>query len=1114
MHHRGGVARRIGVLCAAAVVATWGLMALGAGTVGASTGGSISGKVTEASAPSVGIAGVCVFAYASTTALGTGTTNSAGTYTISNLPAGTYGVQFSTSQGCPKPTDANYATQWYDGAPLRNTPKFAFVTVASGKNTPTIDAAMIEGGSISGTVTVATTKAVLKTVCIQATPRAPDNGGITKPLTWGATTATNGTYTIANLSPTVAYDVIFTYCGTAPYGYVSQWFNDTASGAPWSSGASPVSVTSGEGTAVDAAMAPAGSISGTVTTRTSAATLSGICVRVTLPYSTLWISGSVTTGAHGTYTIKNLAPGSYDVEFDYSCWGNNGEFATQWWDGKWTQAAATAVAVTVGATRTGISAGLYKGAKISGKVTEASTASVGLAGICVNAGGWNTNTGPGGTYTLAGLPPGTYSVEFQSCGNSANYETQWWDDLSTPFPSTTPVSLTIGQARTGIDAAMYPGGAVSGTVTTATTKAPVPGICVSALNATTAAGKTFGASAWGTSTGAAGGYTVTGLAPGNWYLRFSNGCGNTTGDFTTQWYNGTATGAATESGAVGVKVTAGPAHSDINAAIADGLGTVTVSPNSATATAVDNTLTFTYTAPAGGISSGELELAVPLGWSAPSTTGTQDGYTVSGCGKLTVSGSDVELTGVSLSAKKTCTIVYGDKAGGGTGAKAQASPGTATFNALAGFAAGHSPTPIFDPPTLAVAAPAPPPPGGTGTRSVPLVTTTTSSTSAATLSGSTKSATVTVTVPKGALPTGTTITEYAVDTAAFTPPAGSTAFVVGFGFSWQTPKDKTPTATTPITMTIVDKSIKKTDLIYIVLADGKLSLVGKATQAGEATVTFTQDPVFLVASPVPSVTPATGYDLVGSDGGVFVFNAPGQTGGFYGSLPGLGVVPNKPVVGMVPTVTDTGYFLVAADGGVFAFTAPFLGSLPGLKVTPAQPITGIVAANTDKGYFLVGRDGGVFAFGTVPFLGSLPGDGISVDNIIGIASTPSGNGYWLVSSTGTVYGFGSAKSLGTAKGTASAVSAIAGTPTGGGYWITTENGTVYPFGVAKSFSTLPALHVTPVLPVIGIVHTAGTAGYWLLGSDGGIFAFGDAPFYGSLPGLTVHVTNIVGAVPN
>ncbi len=94
------------------------------------------------------------------------------------------------------------------------------------------------------------------------------------------------------------------------------------------------------------------------------------------------------------------------------------------------------------------------------------------------------------------------------------------------------------------------------------------------------------------------------------------------------------------------------------------------------------------------------------------------------------------------------------------------------------------------------------------------------------------------------------------------------------------------------------------------------------------------------------------------------------------------------------------------------------------------------------------------------------------------------------------------------------VTAISGTPTGGGYWVAAANGAVRTFGKATSFGTLPADKVTPALPVIGIVHTAGTTGYWLLGSDGGIFAFGTAPFDGSLPGDGVHVTNVVGAVPN
>ena len=69
------------------------------------------------------------------------------------------------------------------------------------------------------------------------------------------------------------------------------------------------------------------------------------------------------------------------------------------------------------------------------------------------------------------------------------------------------------------------------------------------------------------------------------------------------------------------------------------------------------------------------------------------------------------------------------------------------------------------------------------------------------------------------------------------------------------------------------------------------------------------------------------------------------------------------VVGMVATPSDTGYFLVGADGGVFSFgDAPYLGSLPGDHVT-VDDIRGIVPTSDNGGYFLVGADGGVFAFG-------------------------------------------------------------------------------------------------------------------------------------------------------
>lgn len=276
---------------------------------------------------------------------------------------------------------------------------------------------------------------------------------------------------------------------------------------------------------------------------------------------------------------------------------------------------------------------------------------------------------------------------------------------------------------------------------------------------------------------------------------------------------------------------------------------------------------------------------------------------------------------------------------------------------------------------------------------------------------------------------------------------------------------------------------------------------------------------YVGASPTPPNPPSppnppasrSGYDLVGTDGGVFVF-AGGGGSGFYGSLPQLGISVND-VVGMVPSTDDRGYFLVGSDGGVFAFGASgYFGSLPGLGIS-VNNVRGIVPTSNNQGYFLVGSDGGVFAFGNAPFLGSLPGIGVARNDIIGIAATPSDQGYWVVAASGAVYAFGNAQNFGSAFGTSSAVSGIAATPDGGGYWIVTRNGAVYTFGDANYYGSLPGLGISPARPVIGLVPTADHQGYWLIGSDGGIFAFGDAPFIGSLPSLGVGVGNIVGAVP-
>jgi len=282
-----------------------------------------------------------------------------------------------------------------------------------------------------------------------------------------------------------------------------------------------------------------------------------------------------------------------------------------------------------------------------------------------------------------------------------------------------------------------------------------------------------------------------------------------------------------------------------------------------------------------------------------------------------------------------------------------------------------------------------------------------------------------------------------------------------------------------------------------------------AAQAGDASF-LAASPVsrtIVVSAPIPPA-PA-GYDLVGNDGGVFVF---GQSGsGFYGSLPGLGVSTHD-IVGIVPTADFKGYLLVGADGGVFAFgDAVFENSLPGLGIS-VDNIIGIVPTADFKGYLLVASDGGVFAFGDAVFENSLPGLGISVDNIVGIARSTGGAGYWLVSSNGAVYALGDANSYGAAAGSSPGrIAGITSTFDGGGYWLVGSNGSVLVYGDGAFFGSLPVIGVG-VDDIVSLVPTPTSAGYWLIGSDGGVFAFGTAREIGSLPASGITVNDIVGGV--
>ena len=93
------------------------------------------------------------------------------------------------------------------------------------------------------------------------------------------------------------------------------------------------------------------------------------------------------------------------------------------------------------------------------------------------------------------------------------------------------------------------------------------------------------------------------------------------------------------------------------------------------------TLHFTYTAgPGRDMTNGEITIAVPAGWSTPTTTAGTDGYTTTtSAGVVSVSSNTIQVSGLTVASGSTVAIAYGDTAGGGLGALSPSTPQTGTF---------------------------------------------------------------------------------------------------------------------------------------------------------------------------------------------------------------------------------------------------------------------------------------------------------------------------------------------------------------------------------------------------------------------------------------------------
>lgn len=471
--------------------------------------GAISGLVTGKGKP---LHGICAYAFGSR-GFGIARTAKTGHYRIGHLRPGRYVVRFVGAPICDR--NANWLPQWYRGftsllPPRKPTP----VRVAAGRTTRGIDAALKLGGAITGTVRSKSGK-TLSRVCVSAQPA----GQLRPPFKFfGSFTESgrDGSYAMHALFPG-KYLVQFTLgCGNRG-NYAPQWWRD----APTQGHATPIQITRGLVVRhVDAALPPGATVSGVV--RAGGPTgklLSGICVFAdsrTGPFA------SARTAKNGRYQLVGMTTSRYQIMFT-RC-RNSGNYLPL----------TRSVRVRTGQNITGFDAFLQPGAIVSGTVTDAHGTPVG--GICVQVQGARytfagTTTRADGTYSIDALPTGSYTVQFTGgCGNAGSYAPQFYKG-QTNSAAADPVPLIAGQTTAGIDAAMAPGGTITGVVT-GNTGHKLSDVCVSlASQAEAEAGPFFGGYVTFTRKGV---FQAQNLVPGLYTVNF--GCGFGYRNFASQWF--------------------------------------------------------------------------------------------------------------------------------------------------------------------------------------------------------------------------------------------------------------------------------------------------------------------------------------------------------------------------------------------------------------------------------------------------------------------------------------------------------------------------------------------------------------------------------------------------
>ncbi len=414
------------------------------------TAGAVAGTVRDAQTAAP-LAGILAEAYAMRegiwTAVGQATTTVAGTYVIGGLRAEPHRVQFSDPRN-------EYLPQVFNGAATLE--EGDDIEVAAGATNANVNAELRRGAMIEGTVRDAATGQPLADIAVELWIEGESG--------WSqaafAFTDPDGRYRFAPLWPGTYVVQFWDMDGN----YADQYFD----GATVFGDATRIHLSWGEQrTNVNAAMTSAARISGRVTSSLGAP-LADILVQALVEADgDWWLSRATTTDPDGRYEVRGLAAGVYRVLF----WDENGEYGFQVWNGVSFVEDGSNIVLAAGQAVSGIDAVLPLGARLGGRITDLDGQTP-LPGIGVQLygyapAGWRSNylpfvvTEADGSFLLAGLPPGTFRLEFLD--ETAEYLPEFFA-ASVTFEGASNLVVAAGEALTNLTMRLTRASRIRGTV--------------------------------------------------------------------------------------------------------------------------------------------------------------------------------------------------------------------------------------------------------------------------------------------------------------------------------------------------------------------------------------------------------------------------------------------------------------------------------------------------------------------------------------------------------------------------------------------------------------------------------------------------------------------------